>query len=345
MNWHSGNSRKDMKKHYIARKYRKKVAPFNDKMNNIRIDLCADYEKILEKYMEPLIRQRKSKDDAVMDFFRMQTRLIDMRPRIIHKAKALRCPAGYEEKLQYLEEHIVKGKNLLPFMTKSITNLNREDMLLYDWGIYHLHISDKKEDKSIFMERSDYLLLVYVQGADIYFLDIVSHDLPTSKLWADKRYLDIIRENWPNLLERFILKEYRSVETFDDKETYRLRKNGALLLSQWGEDGVIFSPGGGYASDNSPIRAVQSRDFWLDRISDLERAWVEVFGREVLDAIQKTPSCEDIEYVDIEMVSCSGTEFWFVEKQMHLMFVVNYENDLWTIQCVNKRVQKMRDAL
>lgn len=37
-----------MMKHYVARKYRKRVAPFNDKMNNIRIDLCADYEKSLK---------------------------------------------------------------------------------------------------------------------------------------------------------------------------------------------------------------------------------------------------------------------------------------------------------
>ena len=321
-----------MGKHYIARKYKKKVAPFNDKMNNIRIDLCADYERILEKYMEPLVKRRKSKDDAVMDFFRLRTRLIEMRPRTIHKAKDLRCPVGYEKKLQFLEESIVSGKNLLPFMTKSITDLTREDMLLYDWGIYHLHISDQKEDKSVFMERSDYLLLVYVDDADIYFLDIVSHASPTAKLWADKRYLDIMKENWPELLDRFVLKECFPMETFDEQETYRLRKNGALVLSQWGENGAIFSPGGGYASDNSPIRAVQSRDYWLDRICDLERVWVEVFGKSVLEAIQRNPSCADIDYVDIEMVACTETEFWFVEKQTQLRFTVRYENEEWIIR-------------
>lgn len=37
-----------MKKHYFDRKYKKKQIPFNDKMGHIRIDLCSDYEEILE---------------------------------------------------------------------------------------------------------------------------------------------------------------------------------------------------------------------------------------------------------------------------------------------------------
>ena len=329
-----------MGQRYIARKYKKKIAPFNDKMDNIRIDLCADYEQILEKYIEPFVKQRKSKDDAVMDFFRLQTRLIDLKPRTIHKAKGFQCPAGYEKKLQYLEECITKGKNLLPFMTKSVTDLRREDMLLYDWGIYHLHISNEKEDNSVFMKRSNYLLMVYLREKDIYFLDIVSHTSPTAKLWADKRYLEIIQDNWPDLLSPYIVKNCIPAQPIGDKETYQLRKAGVTTLLQWDKDSSIFSPGGGYASDNTSTRAVRSRDYWLDRISDLERVWVEHFGKDVLKAIQEAPSCEDIDYIDIKMIGCSDSEFWFVERQTQLIFSVRLENDQWIIKCVSNRVER-----
>ena len=72
-----------------------------------------------------------------------------------------------------------------------------------------------------------------------------------------------------------------------------------------GSVGTFSRGGGGDASDNSSIRAVQFRDFGLDRISDLERVWLEVFGKFVLEAIQRIPSYKDIDHVDIEMIAWS----------------------------------------
>lgn len=329
-----------MKKHYVARKYKKKGIPFNDKMNNIRIDLCSDYEKFLEKYMESFVQVRKSKDDAVMDFFRLQRRLIEQKPRKILKAKDLKCPERYENKLRYLEDCIVKGRNLLPFMSKGIRNLESEDLLLYDWGIFHFHISDEKEEKSSFMKRSDYLLMAYLEDDSIYFLDIVPHKSTDVIVWADTRYLDIIKENWPNLFDKYVMKECVPMQIFDDKETYNLRKAGVSIISKWGDNGAIFSPGGGYASDTTSIRAVQSRDYWMEQVSDLERVWVEYFGKDVLAAIQKAPSCEDIDYVDIKMISCTDSGYMFIEKQTNLLFFVKQENNQWIIECVSNRVNR-----
>lgn len=326
-----------MMKHYVARKYRKRVAPFNEKMNNIRIDLCADYEKILEGYMDPFVKKRKSKDDAVMDFFRLQVRLIEQKPRKIVKSKEFSCPKEYEDKLKHLEECILSGKNLIPFMSKGIQDLTQEDLLLYDWGIYHFHISDRQEEDTIFMERSDYLLMAYVDADAVYFLDVVPHKSSDVVVWADTRYMDIMKNNWSELFERFRWKEYNPIQTFNDKETYDLRKSGALIVSKWG-DGAIFSPGGGYASDTTSIKAVQSRDYWMKQIEDLERVWVEEFGEELLEELQKAPSCEDITYVDIKMISCTDAGFLFIEKQTKLTFFVKKEDNMWSIKTVNKRV-------
>ena len=47
---------------------------------------------------------------------------------------------------------------------------------------------------------------------------------------------------------------------------------------------------------------------------------------DVLAAIQKAPSCEDIDYVDIEMISCTDSGYMFIEKQTNLLFFVKKEN-------------------
>lgn len=213
-----------VKKKYVARKYKKKIAPFNEKMGNIKIDLCSDYEKILEQYLDSFVVNRKSENDPAMDFFRLQRRLIEQKPRKIYKAKNFKCPIGYEEKLRFLENHIEKGNNLLPFMTKSIRDLTREDLLLYDWGIYHFHISNQKEEKTNFMKRADYLLLAYVEDNAINFLDIVSHKCIGSEIWSNLRYLDILKENWPGLLDKYILKDCVPINTIDNDDIYTLRK-------------------------------------------------------------------------------------------------------------------------
>ena len=330
-----------MKKHYIARKYKKKQIPFNDRMGNIRIDLCSDYEEILDGYMGTFVKTRKSSDDAVMDFFRLQRRLIEQKPRKILKAKDLTCPAGYEEKLAYLERCIMQGKNLLPFLSKGIRNLQNEDLLLYDWGIYHFHISNEKDKQDpVFVERSDYLLMVYVESDTIYFLDIVPHRRTDVVVWADTRYLDIVKENWPHLFDRYVMNECTPMQVFNDKETYDLRKSGVSIISKWGERGAIFSPGGGYASDTTSVRAVQSRDYWMNQVSDLERVWVEYFGKDVLLSIQNAPTCEDIDFIDIKMISCTDSGYMFIERQTKLLFFVKKENNMWMIECVSNRIRR-----
>lgn len=78
----------------------------------------------------------------------------------------------------------------------------------------------------------------------------------------------------------------------------------------------------------------------MRQISDLERVWVEYFGGIVLESIRKTPTCEDIEYVDIGMISCTEAGYLFIEKQTKLLYFVKNENNYWNITCVSNRVHR-----
>lgn len=324
-----------MDNYYEARKYRKRIAPFNDKKSDIKIDLISDAEEIFRKYMKSFVKRRKSKNDVIMDYCRLNIRLIDKKPRRILKAKGIKCPPDYEKKLDYLEECIVHGENLIPFMSKNIQYLTREDMLLYDWGIYHFHISDEKEENSFFMKRSDYLLMTYIEGDFIYFLDIVPHSSTDIVIWSDTKYLDIIRENWPNLMDKYVIKDCVPVESYNDTEISKIRKRGALIISKWDNRNALFSPGGGYASDRTSIRAMQQRDYLIDLISEIEPIWIENFSEDVLNVIHQVLHLENIDYLDIKMIGFSEKSCTFLEQQTKLLFFLDEKELQWNMICVS----------
>lgn len=320
-----------MRKRYVARMYKKKLAPFNDKSENIKIDLCSDYERILAGWVDGFVECRKSENDGVLDYFRLERRLIEAKPRKVRKAKHFMCPPGYEDKLLFIEEYIKSGKNLLPFMSKGIRNLNNEDMLLNDWGIFHLHLSNELEMHSVFMERSDYLLMIHVEDDCIYFLKIVPHEKPnkTRNIWTKKEYLEIIRENWPEIIDKYIMKGMKLLEHFDEREHYELRKAGASVFTELDEDSLYFSPGGGYASDCTSLQAVRARDYHMRLIEDLERVWVYHWGPDILGGARKEH--EDIDYLDISLVWCNEKGYFLVENQCKLLFRVTQSEDEWII--------------
>ena len=143
-------------------------------------------------------------------------------------------------------------------MTKRIRDLNNEDFLLSDWGIYHLHINDSFENG--FIKRSMYLLLVLIDSDNAYFIKCINHPVAGDSLpWGLKEYLEIIDKNWPFLTDSWIINRDRDVQLtthFTEEEYVSLRKHGINACVELTNGKIVMGIGGGIAGDLSPSKAV-----------------------------------------------------------------------------------------
>lgn len=103
-------------------------------------------------------------------------------------------------------------------------------------------------------ERSSKLILTVITSDTVYMLAVVSHN--QSLLWEDKKILDIIKRNIPNITKRFILNNVTNLACeFKEHDIKELRKCGINTINHVGND-FLLGPGLGYTTDGTPLKAV-----------------------------------------------------------------------------------------
>ena len=162
------------------------------------------------------------------------------------------------------------GININPYLSTRIFKLNYHDSLFNDWGIHHLHLSTKKYTKNpFFYERSDYLLFVFIEDTDVYFLDIQKHK--EENVFQRQELLEIMYDNWPKILEKNCLNlDTEYCNKFTNKEIERFRKNGINVLQNIGGKAIV-PLGGGYTTSKSNIMCTYEADTIIYRLKRYEK--------------------------------------------------------------------------
>lgn len=144
--------------------------------------------------------------------------------------------------LQIIENKFRNGTDVNPHQGKGIFREDYTDYLFSDWGIFHLHLSDKLEGK-YFMVRSDSLLFVLLHKKTVYFIDVRPHD--EQYVFAQKELLKIVYDEWPYVIEPFRLQGVSglSYELEDPMMIAKMRKAGVNVFHRIGND--FFVPIGG----------------------------------------------------------------------------------------------------
>ena len=80
-------------------------------------------------------------------------------------------------KVHYSRELIKKGESVKGYLSKKAFDVEFKDILLNQWGIKHLHLTDKEANSIEEMKnnRSNILLFFIVDNQDVYFLDVRKH--------------------------------------------------------------------------------------------------------------------------------------------------------------------------
>ncbi|WP_446935796.1 hypothetical protein [Lysinibacillus fusiformis] len=234
------------------------------------MDLLEDLNEILNIEFEKMGYRTDKKDTHGMltAFFNLQDKTISIKRRSVHISKELReknIEEPYESYLKQIRNKFKNGKDINPHLSKMSVRPYQKDLLLYDWGIHHLHVNNNFDDKG-FIERSDYILFFIINEDNVYFIDVTKHKLEDRTEFSQQNLLRIVKRNWPHLLTSI---KGITGEEIDDKEYKELRDGGAMSLIK--VDGEVFAPmGGGYSTAKTSIVHTQKSDQIVMSLRHLE---------------------------------------------------------------------------
>ncbi len=182
------------------------------------------------------------------------------------KGKLSKIPNEYVRNFHKILEIISSKGNLIPYQSRHIESTSF-DTLFNNYGINHAHLSSKLKNNSNFMQPSDYLLFFITYGDTVYLIDIDKH--LHSDEWVDKKYPEIVFNNWPFIYESIKL---RSVDDFNPKynreEEYRMSKGFTILKDIGGNVYLPFFSGIG--GNGVPTQYLRFNDFLIKEIYKLE---------------------------------------------------------------------------
>ncbi|PFD01864.1 hypothetical protein CN995_10145 [Bacillus cereus] len=228
------------------------------------MDLLEDLNNILRTEFEKLGYPTPKKDthDLLTAFFNLQDKTVRVKRRKVHISKELgakEIEKPYNDYLKQIRNKFKNGKDINPHLSKFSMRPYKEDLLLYDWGIHHLHLNNKLDDKGFIM-RSDYLLFFVLKEDDVYFIDVTKHKLEDRTEFSQQHLLRIVKRNWPHLLEPFKMSGVSGLsEKSDDKAHSSMRNSGITTPVEI--DGEVFClMGGGISTAKTNIAHTKKAD-------------------------------------------------------------------------------------
>ena len=265
---------------------------------SLKLDLRGDFYKCVENEVQRLIADgfkfsSKEKDVSyIAEFYNLIERIPVPRPRKILKEKTFSCPKELQKNLEVLENKIVKGESITNYLSKKIIDAHFSDSMLYDFGITHLHLGKEENSKDeAFVERTGKILYCVLKDDDAYFLTIDDHGK-----WSDIKLIEIIKDNFPELLEKYELKGVISLEhKITNEEREKFHKYHITPLLQLGNK-VYGSLGGGVMTNGFSRRGMMNAINQLRFVDYLEKEALSIYEENKESIISETGNIEDLEF-------------------------------------------------
>jgi hypothetical protein len=206
--------------------------------------------------------------DLLIRFYNWLGRLIHPHPREVFLSTDCRhrqLPAREQALLEKLRDKIELGGDLSAHLSKRVVhglaksdpktagrNLHRRqdlDLLVNDWGIHHLHLSDVLKQDG-FVERDDLLLFAIFRSGQAFLLDVLSHGA-----WTNDSLVAAAVRNWP--VERLFVPLSGALglsQTILADDRKHLRGAGVSTFIKI--DGIVYAPkDGGLSTAGTPTGA------------------------------------------------------------------------------------------
>ncbi|HMJ70337.1 MAG TPA: hypothetical protein VK508_15640 [Cyclobacteriaceae bacterium] len=242
----------------------------------IRINLVQDWVALLSRELIArgfLIDPADDENDIGIKYFNYQKRMIESRARKIVKSDVFSCPEDLLIGLETVEDKIKQGLDLTPNLSTRIADLNYNDDLLNDWGIYHMHLGTALDARG-FVTRTGPLLFARFDEGIAYFINVMPHGS-----WTKQEMLKIVHRNWPDSISDYSVKDIVGlVHVPTDDEIKAFRKGNVNTMIEI-EPGIVYTqPGGGYATNGVSFRAVRANNWYRKKMTVIEKRFKEQLG-------------------------------------------------------------------
>jgi hypothetical protein len=293
------------------------------KVQDNKFNFDEDLKQALHSVYKPFglkIPIKTELREMLLDFLTIEKKLIIPKPREVFynptlKANLLTHPKSKE--ILLLAELFRIGKNVNFFQSKKLFQTSFHDHLLYEWNIFHFHLSLEKDKKSSFVKQTNQLLFVYLNDTKAIFLDVGNH-LPG--IFADAKWLEILHDNFPEIIEPYKDSEITKVmPDVDAIGRQQLWDKGYSIGMTEVRDKVYHSEGVGRTTSGHSVLVLNKLNEiwrWLHKVNEQfssfhdqvcnylkikesEAEFKLVFGQRTLEIIEKTTNELILTYPDI----------------------------------------------
>ncbi len=261
-------------------------------MDHIQMNLKQDWLNIVKSEIEHeglVIPAGMQLDSKIIKYFTYLRKKAPKGPLNVIKSKSFNCEAKYLPAIDEIERIFNTGGDYSPYLSKQVDQF-RDDLMFNDWGILHLHLGTELESNGRYIQRTGPLLFVYFNKNNVYFINVFPH-----AKWTNREILQTIYDNWPDVLDPFIMKGIKDVRPeYTEEQHFRLRKSGINasipLNDKNGNKIVIMAPGMGIAASGDSVNDVRL----YQKISNNFRS-IEAQIREGIDSLKADLKSKNIE--------------------------------------------------
>lgn len=234
--------------------------------NDLKIEIQLKFSELGLK-----IPIRNKLKDMLLDYLTIHKKLVKIKQRDVLINPELEKKLNNHPKSKEVENLKIllsSGKNVNFFQSKKLFQTKFHDHLLYEWNVYHFHLSNQFDKKTGFVKQSNDLLFIYIEEDKAILLDIAKH---TVGIFADTKWLEILDNHFPDVLE-----PYKAEDIFDvypevnAEERQLLWDKGYLLGMTKVNNKVYRSKGIGRASSGHSILVTKTAIGILRWIHKLE---------------------------------------------------------------------------
>ncbi len=173
------------------------------------------------------------------------------------------------------------------FQSKRLFQSKFHDHLLYEWNVFHFHLSTIRDKKTNFFKQTDQLLFVYIDNEIAILLDIENH---RPGIFADEKWLNLIDIYFPHILKPYINENIDNVyPDLKPVERQKFWDYGYSLGFTKINGKVISSPGIGRTTSGHSTMVVKTRNEILRWLFTLNEHF-EKYYKEICDLVEVKPN-------------------------------------------------------
>ncbi|MFN4248708.1 MAG: hypothetical protein ACK4EY_13355 [Flavipsychrobacter sp.] len=250
-------------------------------------------------------------------YFNYHIRLVKAIPRILHRSDIFNCPIELESGLIEIERKILSGESLKPHLSTRIQDLNYQDDMLSDWGIYHLHLGTNILPNG-FVNRTGPLLYARFDNENAYLINIYPH-----QNWTKQDMIRVLHSNWPDSIANYRLNDVIGLSHVPTDDEVALGRKHHINMGLEIEPGVVYTNiGGGMATDGTSISVTMGMIQTFRIIREYEKIINEHIN--VIDEKAKANGYNSEEY-SFQLFLDENRELHVLELNSNIVIRVGYK--------------------